>query len=233
MATATVLPVNQPQPDIKQRALTLSESARALSVVDQGTYNRACDMLLGIKDLLKQADTVHDPSIAAAHAAHKAALKAKGDVAAPLQDAERILKCAIGSWEAEQRRIQEEAERKARVEAERLQAEALESQIEEAEAAGASENEVLAIIEQPRPVMQPVVVPVYERTKGVSTLTVYSAEVFDMKALCRAVAEGRASANLVTPNNTALNQMARAMKETFNIPGVRLITSTNVRAGGR
>jgi hypothetical protein len=50
---------------------------------------------------------------------------------------------------------------------------------------------------------------------------VWGAEVRDIKALCRAIAEGKASPNLVTPNMPALNKLATALKETMNVPGVR------------
>jgi DNA-binding transcriptional regulator YbjK len=50
---------------------------------------------------------------------------------------------------------------------------------------------------------------------------VWAAEVTDIKALCRAVAEGRASTECVMANMPVLNRMASALKATMNVPGVR------------
>ena len=50
---------------------------------------------------------------------------------------------------------------------------------------------------------------------------VWSAEVTDIKALCRAVADGKASTECVMANMPVLNRMASALKATMNIPGVR------------
>lgn len=55
----------------------------------------------------------------------------------------------------------------------------------------------------------------------VSTRKVWYAEVIDLKALCKAVAEGAAAPESVEPNMPFLNTVARQMKERgSNIPGV-------------
>jgi hypothetical protein len=58
--------------------------------------------------------------------------------------------------------------------------------------------------------------PVYRET--------WSAEITDIKALCRAVGAGTASTEFVQGNMPALNKMAIAMKSTMNVPGVRAIS---------
>jgi hypothetical protein len=50
---------------------------------------------------------------------------------------------------------------------------------------------------------------------------VWAAEVVDIKALCMAVATGKASTEYVTGNMVALNRMAVALKGTMNVPGVK------------
>jgi len=70
---------------------------------------------------------------------------------------------------------------------------------------------------------QPTVAPTFTKTKGFSSRENWSAEVTDIKALCRAVADGKTAENLVGANMPALNQMARAMKQAFNVPGVRAV----------
>lgn len=50
---------------------------------------------------------------------------------------------------------------------------------------------------------------------------VWAAEVTDIKALCLAVATGKASIECVTGNMVSLNRQAVALKGTMNIPGVK------------
>jgi hypothetical protein len=76
----------------------------------------------------------------------------------------------------------------------------------------------------------PALVPAYTRPKGISTPKTFVAEVTDIRLLCRAIADGKEPAHYVTPNMTALNQLARAQKNAMALPGVRAILSTGVSA---
>jgi hypothetical protein len=62
------------------------------------------------------------------------------------------------------------------------------------------------------------------RVEGVSFRDTYTAEVFDLMALVRAVATGLAPITLLQVNTTALNGMARALKNALALPGVRVIS---------
>ena len=53
---------------------------------------------------------------------------------------------------------------------------------------------------------------------------VWSAEVMDIKALCRAVGAGTVSSEYVTANMPVLNRMATALKGTMSVPGVRPVS---------
>ena len=157
--------------------------------------------------------------------------------------------------EAEARRAAAEAARLAALaEAERLekerqeQAEAAKRDEEarldlalEAESFGATHETINEIISTPiiqapsysHPIPAPRMIPVmptsYQKSSGVSTSESWIAEVFDLMALCRAVATGAASTEFIQPNLPALNKIAKGMKLTMNIPGVRAVSSTNVR----
>ena len=64
---------------------------------------------------------------------------------------------------------------------------------------------------------------------GIGTKEKWSAQVTDIKLLCRAIAEGKVSTEFVLPNTAALNQMARAQKQTFAVPGCRAVREVSVR----
>jgi hypothetical protein len=184
-------------------------------------------------DLRKEAIEHHAPIKAATHAAHKAACDAEAKILKPIEEAERLVKRVISDWNTEQQRIQRERERLAREEAERIRMEEIEAAAVEAESQGASVEEVTAIIEQPMVAAYVAPAPTYQKAKGVSAAEIWSAEVFDMKALCLAIAQGKVSVQYVSPNHTALNQRARAEKQTMTIPGVRAVPQSSVRIGGR
>lgn len=219
--------------ELEVTALTWPEKAKGVTIADQTSYDQACEMILAIKGLRNEAEEHHRPIITSAHQTHKLTLAALAKVDTPLAEAERILKASIGGYEQEQRRIQADLERQAREKAEREQAEQLEAQIEEAEAAGASQEEVLAIIEQPMVAPAPIVPQVHTAAKGVSTSKTYKAEVFNLRDLCRAIADGKQPTTLIEANMPALNGIARALKGQMSVPGVRAVEVTNVSVRGR
>jgi hypothetical protein len=150
------------------------------------------------------------------------------------EEEERLRKQA--EEEAERKRQEElailEAEQKA--EEERLLAAAAEM---EANGNKAQAEELLQVAEeraeetaqavaeiQAAPVhVAPVVVP--KATPKLSGGPVYQerwyATVTDIKTLCKAVAEGKASPECVLPNMPVLNKLAVALKRSMNVPGVR------------
>ena len=213
---------------LEKKALTWPETARAIKIVDQDTYSHAAMLLVDIASLEKEIVDHHKPIKAAAFAAHKAATAAEKRLLDPLTEAKQIVKRAVGTWEDEQERIRREIERRAQEEARRQEEEMRLALAVQAEEAGATEETVAEIVEAPLSMPAPVVPMTFDRTKGVTTSKRWSAQLMNLKQLCRAVADGTVSTELVQPNMTALNAMARAMKSTMNIPGVRAVTETSV-----
>ena len=190
-------------------------------------------MLIGIKGLRNEiADTFNEP-IQKAFQAHRAIVALKKNVEAPLEDAERIIKGAVGAFHLEQQRIRQELERKAREEAERQAEQMRLDMAVQAEEMGADAAVVEEILETPIPIAPVAVAPTFTRAAGVSTRETWRAEVSDLKALCRAVADGQASLECVQPNMVALNGLARSLKGTMSIPGVRAVPETTVSARAR
>jgi len=134
----------------------------------------------------------------------------------------------------ERRKEQERLEAERKVEEDRLLAEAIAAEergdketaeiLTEAAAttSGNFRQESAALAQEPIYV-PPVVVPteVPKREGGPVYREVWAAEVVDIKALCMAVATGKASTEYVTGNMVALNRMAVALKGTMNVPGVK------------
>ena len=104
----------------------------------------------------------------------------------------------------------------------------------EAESFGASEDEINHILEsEPAeeeyiPPPQPIIpqVQTYQKASGISTRETWSAEVTNIRLLAKAVAAGTAAPNLILPNTTALNGLARSLKGAMNVPGVKAVAET-------
>lgn len=207
--------------EVEAGALSVVEQAKAVKVVDPESYTRAGAFWKDIRAMRSKVAETFDPLIKQAHELHRNTLAKKNAIDKPLENAERAVKQLMSDYDAEQERIRkEEQDRLAAIarkeEEDRLLAEAL-----LAEESGDKE-EAQAILDEPVYV-PPVVVPkaTPKLTGGPVYREIWSAEVFDIKALCRAVADGRASTECVTGNMPVLNKMATALKNTMNVPGVK------------
>jgi hypothetical protein len=234
MSTAVVIPINQGE--LEARALSVPEQAAALEVHDQPTYERAatflCDVVAAMR---KEVESTFDSSIRQAHQLHKELCAQRNRHLDPILKAEALIKQRIGAYELDCRRRQEEAERQAREAAELAAAQATEYAIEEAEAQGATVEEVTAIIEQPVVQTRPFVAPTFQRVKGVTTRGTFKAEIRDLRTFVRAVAEGKVPLNCLMVNETALNALARAHGAELerHVPGVRAVQVSSVATGRR
>jgi hypothetical protein len=206
--------------------------ARALAIVDDASYIVAGEMGTGIRALRERIAAFCDPNIRRWHDGHKAACEQKRALEAPLIEAEGVLKGTLRSYHVEQERVRQ-------AEAARLAAEAAredeDRRLEEAtalERAGETEaaQQVLdgasfrppPVIDAPAPAI-----------RGVSTRKVWRAEVTDLPALLRAVADGTVPRDVVAIQQGALDRAAKAMRSTLAWPGVRAYCDTAVVLSGR
>ena len=208
----------------EESAINLLDLAKSIVIVTNEDRIVAEEKIQGAKTLEDEIFAYLDPPRAKAYEDYKYHKQRLDDAIKPLQNARQIYKQKCIAWDQEQERIRQEAQRKAE-EAARLRAE------EEALAAAlAAEQEgdketAEAIIAEPVQVA-PVIVP--KTAPAASRLSagreVWSAEVVNLMDLCKAIVAGKASINLILPNQPALNKMASAMKSTLAIPGVRAVS---------
>ena len=76
----------------------------------------------------------------------------------------------------------------------------------------------------------PVTVDNRPKAQGVSTRKKWHAEVVDLSALIKAVAEGKEAESFLLPDMKVLNKMAGALMEELNIAGVKAVSETIVSA---
>jgi hypothetical protein len=213
--------------------ITAKANDVAKAVVDEPSYQAAATFLTKVKGFRKQVEEAFGPVVKKAHEAWKAAVALRKQVDDPLDEAEFTVKRAMGTWF-------QESERKRKQEQERLAAEAKKRQEDDVLAkAGAMEKAgnaegAEAIINAP--VVAPAVVLPKAQAAGISTREVWSAEVYDKAAFLKGIVEemGRSAEaqalELVIPNMTALNGMARALKSGMSVPGVRAVKTTSMAA---
>ncbi len=228
MSAAPVIPM-PPQQELQRKATQWTELARDFKIADKATYELAAEHLQTIKGLQAEADKTFDPIIRKAHEAHKEALAQKKRINDPLLQAESLLKSTMGAYVREQERKRQEEERRLREQQERLAAEQREAEIEEAEAAGASVEEVAAIAEAPLR-YAPVIVTQPPRTAGISSREIWKAEITSMQALVKFVAANPQYLNLLQANTAAIGGLARSLKSTMHIPGIRVYSEANIAA---
>jgi len=139
-----------------------------------------------------------------------------------LDQAEKAIKTAMVTYN---RKIEQEraAEAARQAELARKEAEKLAAQAAKAEAAGKVEKAAeLQARAEAATMVAPIVQEVH-KAAGISTRKVYHAEVTDKMALLQFIVQAPMFANLVAEDAAALNALARAQKESFQIPGCRLV----------
>lgn len=196
---------------------TLEES-RDLKITNQSEFEKAA---LDLAEIKKKEKELTAERMAITKPMDESKKRVMEFFAKPLDflgQAKKITERALVKYTEEQERIAAEqrakAEEKARKERERLEARAEKAeengQIEKAENLQMQANTVAAAA----PAAEP------PKVKGTSFRTTWFAECTDLKALCRAVAEGHAPESLVSFDTVNANRLAAALKDSMNYPGV-------------
>lgn len=161
----------------------------------------------------------------------KPVLQAEKDDSGPYNTEKARLGGLLTAYQSEQRRLREIEEQKAR---EAAQKQAEEDALQRAlELAAAGESEAADAVLEEEVIAAPVVIQAAApKPTGSVARKTYSAEVVDLKALVAAVAAGTVPLMAILPNESFIGNQARAMKEAFSMPGVKLKTSesTSFRA---
>jgi hypothetical protein len=223
----------EPEPEqehaLETKALDIASQAKLLVVRDPLTFQKAGDILRLIKAMSSEVTSFFEPLKKKAHEAHKALTTAEKEKLAPLVEAETHLKRGMATFQEEEERRRREEERRLQEEANRRAEEDRLALAIEAEKAGDKESaeELLAA-----PVEAPVVV-VRSETKaaGISFRENWKSRCIDIKALARGVADGTVPAMAILPNQSFLDNQARASKGEIKYPGVQTYSEKVVSAG--
>lgn len=214
-----------------QRTLTIM---RDFKIDSPMMYTQAGEELKGIKGKQKDLDEKRKAITKPLDEAKKSVMTLFEEPTRILNEAEAVLKSSMLAYSNEQeqlRRIEQaKLDEAARVERERLAAEAAQRDAEAKAAADAGNAEEAERIASEAAALQatasmttaPVVAKSVEKVSGIATRTTWKAEVTDMMALVKFVAANPHMIDLLQVNTTTLNQHAKATKDNTKIDGVRV-----------
>ncbi len=247
----TPLPAEVAAAPIDKNALALesrswAQKAAGLKIHDKDSCVQASYLLRSIKGLRAEVQRFFAPHLESAmetkrkaEAARKGLADEQARMEEPLMAAEGVVKRALLAWETEQEQVRQAEERRLQAEAQ-ARAEAV-----TLAAAAALETEALAagdadMLEEAHAILdQPIDTPVVSvgtlmpKMQGVSYRSTWKTHPeIDVKALCRAVADGAAPVTFLTPNLTAINQFARATQGAQPIAGLRFFEERQIAARG-
>jgi hypothetical protein len=217
---------------VTQKALSMPDQARAVTITSPDSYQRACDFLKGVKALREEIAETFDPHIKRAYDSHRALCAEKKDAEAPLAEAERIVKTALVAWDTEQERIRLAEQRRLEAEAKRQEEDRRISEAEYLSDQGAI-DEADALLDAPIDVPVVAIAPTTPKVSGIAYRETWSAKVTDLHALVKFVAANPSHLGLLQASLPALNAQARSLKAQMRIPGVQAIATKDVAAGRR
>jgi hypothetical protein len=202
----------------------------ALAIKDESTYREACEFRVEIQSRLKGWMTVIKPAVDAAFQSHKKIKAVENKVAEPLENALGIMDPSITKWRRDQEAARQLEQEKINRELRKQEEDRRLAQAAELEKSG-KHDEAKEIFEAPIEAPQ-VILPTATKVAGISDRTYWSAEMFDIVKLCRAIADGKADKSCVKFNETLFNGMARSMKSAMNAEwepkGVRAISRADI-----
>ncbi|MGL6289926.1 MAG: hypothetical protein ACRC2H_04485 [Silanimonas sp.] len=225
--------------EVKSNTEQVTTAAGSLVIDSPEMYELAGEQLREIKAVQRRIDETRKLMTKPLDDSKKAIMDFFRPFSDAADSAEASLKRKMLSFQSEQTRIREAAERAARAEREAAErtAEELRRQadaaIEEGDADKALESELAAEAVVMEVALAAPVAPATPKAAGIATRDNWVAQVTDFAALIKAAAERPDLAALLLPNDKALNQMAKALKEAGNVPGVRFYNDPVMSARGK
>lgn len=218
---------------ITEKAIVLAQEAQSLVVRDQQSANRAAELILAGKEIVKKIRDYFAPMKKAADEAKRKLLDAEKAELQKVEPYVEKLQHSLAAWRLEQerkRREAEEAARRAELERKRLEEELLrkaeearrleeeKKRVEGEEAARKAREELerKALEEaaaKEAQIIPPPVVPEKPKTDGLTLRENWTFEIVDESQIPR---------EYLVPDLAKIRKVVMALKNKTNIPGVRV-----------
>lgn len=231
------MPLAQPleladKPEVKalaQQAEDMLANAEAFKIVSAADYQQAAAALKAVKARQKQLTTLREtitkPMLAALEAARDLFRRPESLLAT----AETMLKRAMSVYDEAQERERREAQRKLDEAAER-ERRRLAQQAERAAAKGQADK-AAELHERAAMTVAPIAQQDKPAVAGISRRETWHAELIDLRALVRGVADGHVPLAALQANQKFLNGQARALRSELRYPGVRAVPERTIASG--
>ncbi|MFT7620509.1 MAG: hypothetical protein ACI97A_004166 [Planctomycetota bacterium] len=215
--------IDEPDDDVSE-TIKLIRKARTTTVADMNACDDAGKLIRELTRAVKQTKEELAPLKTRLTSAKKEFQEAESNRLKPLVDAEKLVKSSIESFlteESARQRHQRELQELSRQEniAER------EEKIQTLESEGKVDEARILANEYPPELPPAKPIPVPQMIKAKATRR---AEVNDIQALIRYVANHPEHSNLLRAATPALNAMARSTPEKSSLPGVEFLTEQKV-----
>ena len=204
-----------PEPDsgvpaLDEKAITLKSQADAISIQNDGQFVAAGEFLKGVLALKKEITSSWEPTIQAAHKAHRSAIESRDRHLIPVIEAERQIKNKLSAYQLLQETIrrQLEEEEKVRVQAETEALEAAARELAEGGEYSAAKATVRQVFD-----IKPAEVAATPKIKGVSFSENWTFTVVDPLAVPR---------EYLMVDEVKIRQVVKALKGDCKIPGVQV-----------
>ena len=192
------------------------------ALVDEASFIEAGNFRVALNKARTDAKEKLEPMRVKSYAAYQEVMKLIKEVMTPFEASLSILDGSIGIYRDRQEQKRREEEEKARAEAKKQAEDAKLRVAEEADKSG-DHARAEAILETPTMVVTPVT-QTAAKVDGMSFRETWKVDpVINLKLLAQAACQGRIPLECVMPNMTVLNNMARALKQNLNIPGVQAV----------
>lgn len=215
--TSTLIEVPS-KSELQQASAPVLREAHALIVMDVSSHEDGLRLLKGLTAAEKTVRAKLDPIVSTAHHTHGMLTMLRKELVDPIVEAKQVVNGKLTTYEeAAKRAAAEEAQRMAEAERKAEENRRLTAAVE-AEASG-DRAAAEAILNEAPADISVTVQPEVATVEGVGrTYDVWSAEVTDFAALVK-----YGKPELLLPNQTALNAMARAFRNGMGIPGVKAV----------
>jgi hypothetical protein len=205
--------------EIESEALSWPQKAKAITIMDQESYDKGAALLVSIATLERQIIDHHKEPKEKAFQTHRSICAAEKRLLDPLTEAKGIIKRGLGVWVQEQEQIRLEAQRKADELARKIEEEARLALAVEAEKAGATEETKAEILATPIPIVRPIIQPTFQKATGVSSKKKWAWRIVDANQIPR---------QYLQVDEVKINGVVRAMGAAANIPGIQVFEDTQI-----
>lgn len=220
------------RPEVKalaQQAGDMLARAQAFAIQSADDYMQAAVTLKAIKarqkELKSLRETITKPMLTALEAARDLFRRPEST----LNTAESLYKQAIRDYDDELDRQRKEAQRKLDEAADK-ERRRLAQQAERAAAKGDADK-ATELRERAAMTVAPIVQQEVPVVSGIARREQWHAEVTDLRALVRGVADGHVPMAAIEANQTFLNGQARALRSELRYPGVRAVPERTIASG--